>query len=65
MVTERSLRASQVPSDMATKRTDMLSIHVPLTAAIKDLIGVETIARMKTGALIINAARDRGRGGIV
>lgn len=59
MVTERSLRASQVPYDMATERVDMLSIHVPLTAAIKGLIGAETIARMKTGALIINAARHR------
>jgi phosphoglycerate dehydrogenase-like enzyme len=34
---------------------------VPLTPATKGLIGAETIARMKTGAIIINAAR----GGIV
>ena len=61
MTTERSLRAKQVPFDELIEASDVLSIHVPLTQATKGLIGAETIARMKTGAVIINAAR----GGIV
>ena len=36
-------------------------MHVPLTQGHQGLIGAETIARMKTGAVMINAAR----GGIV
>lgn len=61
MTTERSVRAKQVPFDELIEASDVLSIHVPLTQATKGLIGAETIARMKTGAVIINAAR----GGIV
>jgi phosphoglycerate dehydrogenase-like enzyme len=61
MATEKSVRATQVPFDELIERSDVLSIHVPLTSATKGLIGAETIARMKNGTIIINAAR----GGIV
>ena len=61
MATEKALRATQVPFEDLIARSDILSVHVPLTPATKGLIGAETIARMKTGAVIINAAR----GGIV
>jgi phosphoglycerate dehydrogenase-like enzyme len=61
MATEKALRATQVPLGDLISRSDILSVHVPLTPATKGLIGAETIARMKTGAVIINAAR----GGIV
>jgi phosphoglycerate dehydrogenase-like enzyme len=61
MATEKSLRATQVPFDELIARSDILSVHVPLTPATKGLIGAETIAGMQTGAVIINAAR----GGIV
>jgi D-3-phosphoglycerate dehydrogenase len=61
MATEKAMRATQVPFDELIERSDILSIHVPLTPATKGLIGGDTIARMKTGAVIINAAR----GGIV
>ena len=67
MTTERAVRAKQVPFDELIEASDVLSMHVPLTQATKGLIGAETIARMKTGAVIINAARGehRGRGGVV
>jgi D-3-phosphoglycerate dehydrogenase len=61
MTTEKATRATQVPFDELIARSDVLSVHVPLTPATKGLIGTETIARMKTGSIIINAAR----GGIV
>jgi D-3-phosphoglycerate dehydrogenase len=40
---------------------DFLAIHVPRTPATLGLIGAEALARMKTGAFLVNAAR----GGIV
>jgi D-3-phosphoglycerate dehydrogenase / 2-oxoglutarate reductase len=61
MPTEKALRATQVPFDELIARSDILSVHVPLTPATEGLIGAENIARMKDGAVIINAAR----GGIV
>jgi D-3-phosphoglycerate dehydrogenase len=61
MATEKALRARQVPLDELIACSDVLSIHVPLTPATKGLIEASTIARMKTGAIVINAAR----GGIV
>ncbi|WP_207061923.1 2-hydroxyacid dehydrogenase [Motiliproteus sp. SC1-56] len=42
-------------------QVDVLSLHTPLTEATRDLIGAEELARMRPGALLINAAR----GGIV
>ncbi|MEZ5814483.1 MAG: D-2-hydroxyacid dehydrogenase [Alphaproteobacteria bacterium] len=43
------------------KQADILSVHCPLTAETRGMIGVEQIARMKKGARIINVSR----GGIV
>ncbi|KAF2488719.1 putative D-3-phosphoglycerate dehydrogenase [Lophium mytilinum] len=40
---------------------DVVTVHVPLTAATRGLIGREEMGRMKEGAILINAAR----GGIV
>ncbi|HEX2136190.1 MAG TPA: hydroxyacid dehydrogenase [Microvirga sp.] len=42
-------------------RSDVISLHVPLTAQTRDLVGAEAIARMKPDAVLINAAR----GGVV
>lgn len=42
-------------------QSDVLSLHLPLTAATRHLIRRETLARMKPGALLINTAR----GGLV
>lgn len=36
---------------------DVLSLHVPLTAETRGLIGADAFARMKEGAVIINTAR--------
>jgi phosphoglycerate dehydrogenase-like enzyme len=40
---------------------DVLSLHVPLTAETKGLIGAAELARMKPAAVLVNAAR----GGLV
>jgi phosphoglycerate dehydrogenase-like enzyme len=38
-------------------RSDILSIHVPLTNETRNMIGKEEIAQMKTGAILLNLAR--------
>ena len=43
------------------ERSDILSLHIPLTAATRNLIDADAMARMKPGAILINVAR----GGIV
>ena len=60
MATERSLRATPVPFDELIERSDVLSLHVPLTP-VTGHHRRRDVARMKTGAILINAAR----GGIV
>ena len=37
--------------------SDVVSLHVPLTDATRNLIDAGDIARMKRGAILINAAR--------
>ena len=53
-VTPRTLEALLADSDV-------LSLHVPLTDATRNLIDADAIARMPAGAILINAAR----GGVV
>jgi phosphoglycerate dehydrogenase-like enzyme len=43
------------------QKSDILTIHVPLTEGTRGLIDAEAIARMKPGAILVNSAR----GGIV
>lgn len=52
-----------VPCDLATllRRADVVSLHVPLTAETRNMIGHEALATMKGDAIVINAAR----GGVV
>ncbi|RMH37294.1 MAG: phosphoglycerate dehydrogenase [Deltaproteobacteria bacterium] len=50
-----------VDFDTLCARADFVTVHTPLTAATRGLIGAEALARMKPGVLIVNAAR----GGIV
>src|SRR6185295_16591459 len=43
------------------ERSDVITVHVPLSRATKNLIGREALARMKPGAILLNVAR----GGVV
>lgn len=47
--------------DQALQNADVVSLHMPLTDETHRLINAESIAKMKTGAIIINTAR----GGLV
>ncbi len=47
--------------DALVETTDVLSIHVPLSAQTRNMVGSAAIALMRPGAILINAAR----GGIV
>jgi D-3-phosphoglycerate dehydrogenase len=46
-----------VPLDELLARSDVVSVHVKLTAESRGLIGAEQIRRMKPGAMLINTAR--------
>lgn len=50
-----------VDLDTIWKRSDIITIHVPLLPETKHLVNRETIAKCKTGVMIVNCAR----GGIV
>jgi (S)-sulfolactate dehydrogenase len=43
--------------DALLKASDVVSLHVPLTAETRNLIDAKNIATMKRGAILINAAR--------
>lgn len=43
--------------DDLLSRADIVSLHVPELASTKDMIGAEQLARMKKGAVFINASR--------
>ena len=53
--------AERVALDDLLARADVVSLHVPLTAETRGLIGAAALARMKRDAVLINAAR----GGVV
>lgn len=50
-----------VPLDELYARADVITMHTPLLPATKNMINDEAFAKMKTGVLLINAAR----GGLV
>ncbi|MCA9577983.1 MAG: phosphoglycerate dehydrogenase [Polyangiales bacterium] len=56
-----SLGVELVGFDELLERSDFITLHVPLTPETKDLFNAAAFAKMKTGAMLINAAR----GGIV
>jgi phosphoglycerate dehydrogenase-like enzyme len=58
---DAALAARRVSLSELLRESDVLSIHVPLSAATKGLIGRDAIAQMKSGAILVNTAR----GGIV
>jgi D-3-phosphoglycerate dehydrogenase len=47
--------------DELLARSDVVSVHVPLSRATRHLISTEQLARMKAGAILLNVAR----GGVV
>ncbi len=57
---ERGIDPATNLSDLLA-RSDILTMHVPLTDATKDLISANELAQMKPGSFLINCAR----GGIV
>ena len=46
-----------VPFDQLVERSDVITVHVPLTRTTRGLIGREQIARMRDGAILLNVAR--------
>ena len=50
-----------VDLDTLLARSDVVTIHVPLTRSTKGLINAASIARMKRGAILLNVAR----GGVI
>ena len=58
---EAQYHMTYVDMDTLLKTSDVLSIHVPLLASTKHIIGAEQMRMMKKGALLINTAR----GGLV
>ena len=58
---ERSLGIEYVPLGELLRQADIITLHCPLTAATRGLIGPEAFKVMKEGAILINAAR----GGVV
>ncbi|HEX6203432.1 MAG TPA: hydroxyacid dehydrogenase, partial [Thermoanaerobaculia bacterium] len=57
----RRLEVELLPLDELLARADAVTLHTPLTEQTKDLLDAGRIARMKPGALLVNA----GRGGTV
>lgn len=55
------LLVEKVTLDELLARADAVSLHVPLLPATRGLIGKEALAKMKKGALLVNASR----GGVV
>ena len=53
-------RARRVRRRSST-RSDVITVHVPLTRATRGLIGRDQLARMKPGAILLNVAR----GGVI
>lgn len=51
------LVAMQVPLDALLRESDFVSLHVPLRAETRHLIGVEQLCQMKRSAFLINTAR--------
>jgi phosphoglycerate dehydrogenase-like enzyme len=58
---ERDLRVKALPLDEVIATADIVSLHLPLSPATAGLMDAARIARMKPGAVLINAAR----GGLV
>ncbi len=53
----RDLGVKLVTLEELLRQSDIVTLHAPLNPATRKLINAETLALMKTGAFLINAAR--------
>jgi D-3-phosphoglycerate dehydrogenase len=53
----RSMGVEPLALDALLPRADVLTLHVPLTAETRAMIGAAAIAKLPKGAVIVNAAR--------
>lgn len=53
----REMGIEYVPLDTLLERSDIISLHCPLTEASHHLIDAQAVARLKPGALIVNTSR--------
>jgi len=51
------LEAEYVPLEELLRRSDIVSVHVPLTEQTSNMIGFEELSLMKKGAILINTSR--------
>jgi phosphoglycerate dehydrogenase-like enzyme len=54
---QAQLGARRVPLDELLQAADVVSLHVPLLAETRGLIGREALRRMKRGAFLVNTSR--------
>lgn len=54
---DESVKAEYVSLDELFTRSDVISLHCPLTPENKHLINKQSIAKMKTGVVILNTSR--------
>jgi phosphoglycerate dehydrogenase-like enzyme len=55
--TARAENVTRADLDTLLKNSDAISIHLPLTASTRGMIGAQQIAQMKDGVILINTAR--------
>jgi glyoxylate reductase len=54
---ERELHAEFMSKDQLLEQADFVSLHVPLNAATRGLIGLDELSKMKRSAFLINTTR--------
>lgn len=55
---EKALGVAYVDPDTLLAKSDILTLHAPLTEQTRNFICAETLAKMKDGAVLINTARE-------
>jgi D-3-phosphoglycerate dehydrogenase len=54
---DRGTGCEMTPRDELLRRSDVVSLHVPLSAETAGLVNAEFLAKMKPGAVLLNVAR--------